>query len=51
MRSFDASADIAFFLRPGGHGVRPRDWAYTLDFLDAKFPGATDNALGALTPD
>lgn len=40
MRAFDASADIAFFLRPGGHGVRPRDWSYTLDFLDAKFPGS-----------
>ena len=31
------SAAIAVYLRPGGHGVRPSDWTYAIDFLDAHF--------------
>lgn len=30
-------ADIAFFLRPGGHGVRPYDWRAARAFLRAHF--------------
>lgn len=33
----DFSGDIATFMRPGGHGVRPRDWRETIAFLDAHF--------------
>lgn len=28
-------AQVATYLRPGGHGVRPRDWRETIAFLDA----------------
>lgn len=31
----DYSADIAFFMRPGRHGVRDVDWTATIAFLDA----------------
>ncbi len=31
------NADIAFFLRPGGHGVRPYDWDVARAFLDVHF--------------
>jgi hypothetical protein len=37
MREPDFSADIAFYVRPGGHGVRSSDWTRTLDFLDHHF--------------
>ncbi|MBY0564951.1 MAG: hypothetical protein K2P58_12290 [Hyphomonadaceae bacterium] len=37
MRSTNLDADIAFHLRPGGHGVRPSDWAVARQFLDAHF--------------
>lgn len=33
--NFDA--DIAFFLRDGGHGVRPYDWRMARNFLAAHF--------------
>ena len=29
------NAGIAAYMRPGGHGVRPRDWRETIAFLDA----------------
>jgi hypothetical protein len=45
MRDFDAHGDIGFFLRPGGHGVRPSDWRYTLEFLNAKFPDQRTNGM------
>lgn len=34
MREVDLDADIAFYVRPGGHGVRSSDWGVALDFLD-----------------
>ncbi|MBL8536939.1 MAG: hypothetical protein JNM59_06000 [Hyphomonadaceae bacterium] len=37
MRSTNLDADIAFYLRPGGHGVRASDWATARAFLDAHF--------------
>lgn len=37
MRKPDLGADIAFYIRPGGHGVRSSDWEMTLDFLDRHF--------------
>lgn len=33
----DFDADIAFFLRDGGHGVRPHDWRMARQFLAAHF--------------
>lgn len=33
----DLSGDIVVFHRPGGHGVRPRDWRETIRFLDEHF--------------
>jgi len=33
----DFSGDIAMFMRPGGHGIRPRDWRETIAFLDTHF--------------
>jgi hypothetical protein len=39
MRSTNLNADIAFYFRPGGHGVRPSDWATARAFLDAHFKG------------
>lgn len=29
------NARVATYMRPGGHGVRPRDWRETIGFLDA----------------
>lgn len=37
MRSTNLSADIAFYLRSGGHGVRRSDWEVARDFLDVHF--------------
>jgi hypothetical protein len=33
----DISSDIVVFMRPGGHGIRPRDWRETVAFLDQHF--------------
>jgi hypothetical protein len=46
MQSPNLHADIAVFLRPGGHGVRPRDWQVARAFLNAHFgaPGRADTA-------
>ena len=32
------AADIAFWIRPGTHGVVKEDWPAFLEFLDAHFP-------------
>lgn len=48
MRSPDLTGDIAFYVRPGGHGVRSSDWDRALDFLDIHF--AVDSALAAAAP-
>jgi hypothetical protein len=40
----DLGADIAFYVRPGGHGVRSSDWVRALDFLELHF------ATSALPP-
>lgn len=37
MRRSNLAADIAFYVRPGGHGVRSSDWSRALDFLDVHF--------------
>jgi hypothetical protein len=37
LKDFDPSADIAFWLRPGTHGVVKEDWPAFLEFLDAHF--------------
>lgn len=43
MRSPDLGADIAFYVRPGGHGVRSTDWSIALDFLDRHFESGRAN--------
>lgn len=37
LTAFDPSADIAFWIRPGTHGVVKEDWPAFLDFMDAHF--------------
>ena len=37
LTEFDPSADIAFWMRPGTHGVVKEDWPAFLDFIDAHF--------------
>lgn len=37
MRATNLHADIAVFLRPGGHGIRLSDWQVARAFLDAHF--------------
>ena len=37
LTAFDASADIAFWIRPGTHGVVKEDWPAFLEFMDAHF--------------
>jgi hypothetical protein len=34
---FDAESDLAFWIRPGTHGVVKEDWLAFLEFLDAHF--------------
>ncbi len=37
LKAFAPDADIAFWMRPGTHGVVKEDWLAFLDFLNAKF--------------
>lgn len=37
LTEFDPTADIAFWMRPGTHGVVKEDWPAFLDFMDAHF--------------
>ncbi|MEP3891779.1 MAG: hypothetical protein ABJN69_15095 [Hellea sp.] len=37
LTAFDPSADIAFWMRPGTHGVVKEDWPAFLDFMDAHY--------------
>ena len=37
LKDFDPEADIAFWQRPGTHGVVKEDWGAFLEFLDAHF--------------
>lgn len=49
MHLSNLAADIAFYVRPGGHGVRSSDWDRALDFLDVHFasgPGAAAAMAG-----
>ncbi len=39
LKPYDPSADIAFWIRPGTHGVVKEDWPAFLRFLDAHFAG------------
>ena len=39
------SADIAFWIRPGTHGVVEEDWPAFLEFLDAHFKPVTSDAV------
>jgi hypothetical protein len=40
----NVDADIAFFLRPGGHSIRPYDWRIARTFLNAHFQHALESA-------
>ncbi|MFQ5563575.1 MAG: alpha/beta hydrolase [Parvularculaceae bacterium] len=40
LKPFNPQADIAFWIRPGTHGVVREDWPAFLDFLDAHFKPA-----------
>jgi hypothetical protein len=44
MRLSNLAADIAFYVRPGGHGVRSSDWDRALAFLDAHFASESEAA-------
>lgn len=37
LTEFDPNADIAFWMRPGTHGVVKEDWPAFLEFMDAHF--------------
>jgi hypothetical protein len=37
----NVDADIAFYLRPGGHSIRPHDWRMARAFLNAHFRAST----------
>lgn len=37
LTAFDPDADIAFWMRPGTHGVVKEDWPAFLEFMDAHF--------------
>lgn len=37
LTAFDPAADIAFWIRPGTHGVVKEDWPAFLEFLDSHF--------------
>lgn len=37
LSGFDPAADIAFWMRPGTHGVVEEDWPAFLEFIDAHF--------------
>ncbi|MBY0422853.1 MAG: hypothetical protein K2Q06_11160 [Parvularculaceae bacterium] len=39
LAGFDPDADLAFWIRPGTHGVVKEDWPAFLAFLDAHFEG------------
>ncbi len=45
LKPYDPAADIAFWIRPGTHGVVKEDWPAFLAFLGAHF-GAKDEAGG-----
>ncbi|MDZ7629301.1 MAG: hypothetical protein U5J99_12955 [Parvularculaceae bacterium] len=45
LKSYDPAAELAFWIRPGTHGVVKEDWPAFLAFLDAHF-GAKDEAGG-----
>ena len=38
-------ARVATYVRPGGHGVRPRDWRETIAFLDAHLKAPSEAAV------
>jgi hypothetical protein len=37
MKATNLDADIAYYFRPGGHGVRQSDWTMAVAFLDRQF--------------
>ncbi len=48
LKPYDPSAEIAFWIRPGTHGVVKEDWPAFLEFLDAHFAPKDDNRDGRL---
>jgi hypothetical protein len=37
MQATDLDADVAYYFRPGGHGVRKSDYTTAIAFLDRQF--------------
>lgn len=46
LKPYDPAADIAFWLRPGTHGVVKEDWPAFLAFLDAHFGDREESGGG-----
>lgn len=48
LKPYDPAADIAFWIRPGTHGVVKEDWPAFLEFLDAHFGPEDANGGGRI---
>lgn len=48
LKPYDPAAEIAFWIRPGTHGVVKEDWPAFLAFLDAHFGAKDDDRNGRL---
>jgi hypothetical protein len=46
LKPYDPAADIAFWIRPGTHGVVKEDWPAFLEFLNAHFARKDDDSGG-----
>ncbi len=49
LKPYDPSADIAFWIRPGTHGVVKEDWPAFLEFLNAHFAPNGDTDGGRIS--
>lgn len=48
LKPYDPGAELAFWLRPGTHGVVKEDWPAFLAFLDAHFGGRGESGGGRI---
>jgi hypothetical protein len=48
LKPYDPTAEIAFWIRPGTHGVVKEDWPAFLEFLNAHFAPSEDESGGRL---
>ena len=47
MRATNLDADVAYYFRSGGHGVRSSDWAVAIAFLDRRFASNKASSTGS----